>query len=574
MTWLRFPAPRTLVAMVAGLLWALAFPLVHIPSLAWIAPGLLLLTGFGVPTRHGLRLGYLAGLVHHLVALYWLLNIPFPGGNVAAWLALSAYCALFSAAWLWFCHATCPHNGDFEQPVVERTRLAPLSNDPFAIGAAPIRLCGQTWDALREITHVGWVRRQAWLLLCAAAWVGLEFFRGWFLGGFPWNFLGASQFKSIPLIQIAGFAGVHGVTFLVVWVSVSLALGAAALIVRPQVRFAWKNEIAPALIALLFVISWGVGMTTRPTPNSDRSIRLALVQPSIPQTLIFDPAAVTNRFEQMLALTRQAIDAKPDLIVWPEASLPAITRDLFEQLRALIRQAHIPIILGSDDVAPAPDGNGDNAEYFNAAFWFDGDGELRGRYRKQRLVIFGEYTPGVRWFPFLARWSPAGEGFSAGQGPENFHVDPPGANITVNICFEDNFGDLVRRQVRPDTDFVLNLTNNGWFGESAAQWQHAANAIFRTVENRVPLVRCTNNGLTCWIDEQGRMKQIFTDATGSVYGSGVAIYKVPLLPTGTTRAPTIYAQFGDWFAWLCLAVTACGVFAGLWPQTAPIKRPA
>lgn len=553
MTWFRSPAPRILLALIAGILWALAFPLFEWSLLAWIAPGMLLLTGFGATGRRQFWLGYFAGLTHHLIALYWLLNIPFAVGNVLGWLALSAYCALFPALWLWLCHRTKPRDKS-DQPATSTMRATGLASDPYSVGAAPLRLRGETWNALREVFQANWLQRQCWMFVCAAIWVGLEFFRGWFLGGFPWNFLGASQFKSIPLIQIASATGVHGVSFVVVWVSLSLAMGAATVAVRPQVRFAWKNEVAPALIVLLFVISWGVGVTTRPAAGTGRTAKLALVQPSIPQTLIFDPSAVTNRFEQMLELTKQAIAAKPDLIIWPEASLPAISRPMFEQLRELIRSAGIPIILGSDDVQRVTDGAGGRFDYYNAALWFDGSGDFAGRYRKQRLVIFGEYTPGVRWLPFLARWSPAGEGFSEGLGPETFRVEPVNANVTVNICFEDNFSDLVRDQVKPDTDFVLNLTNNGWFGESAAQWQHAANAIFRAIENHVPLVRCTNNGLTCWIDEQGRLRQIFTDDHGSVYGTGVAVFQVPLLRSGAVRAPTIFARFGDWFAWLCLSV--------------------
>lgn len=544
--------------MIAGVLWALAFPLFEWSLLAWIAPGLMLLTGFGATGRRQFWIGYLAGLTHHLIALYWLLNIPFAVGNVLGWLALSTYCALFPALWLWLCHRTKPRDPTGPNEI-SAAHTTGLPRDPYSIGAAPLRLRGETWDDLRDVIHANWLPRQRWMFLCAAFWVGLEFFRGWFLGGFPWNYIGASQFKSIPLIQIASTTGVHGVSFIVLWVSLSLAIGAATVAVRPQVRFAWKNEVAPALIILLFAISWGVGVTTKPAVGSGRTAKLALVQPSIPQTLIFDPAAVTNRFNQMLDLTKQAVAAKPDLIIWPEASLPAISREMFEQLRKLIRSAGIPIILGSDDVQRVTDGAAERFDYYNAALWFDGSGDFAGRYRKQRLVIFGEYTPGVRWLPFLARWSPAGEGFAEGLGPETFHIEPVDANVTVNICFEDNFADLVRDQVKPDTDFVLNLTNNGWFGESAAQWQHAANAIFRAIENHVPLVRCTNNGLTCWIDEQGRLRQIFTDDHGSVYGTGVAVFQVPLLRSGSVRTPTIFARFGDWFGWLCLLATGLGL---------------
>ncbi len=558
MTWLRPPAPRTALALLAGLLWALAFPSFQIPMLAWIAPGMLLLTGLGVRVGEAARLGYLAGLVHHLTALYWLLNIPFAVGNVAGWFALSAYCALFPAIWLGLAIATAPRpDSPSDSSAAARSRRTRFGNDPFALGSAPIKLRGPTWDALREVLCTSGPRRQAWLMMCALSWVGLEFFRGWFLSGFPWNFLGASQYELIPLIQIASVAGIHGVSFMVVWVSLAMAAAAATVILRPQLRFAWKNELALALIALLLIIAWGVVKTTRPRPASDRLATLALVQPSIPQTLIFDPASVTNRFSQLLELTRTAITNQPDLIIWPEASLPALTSEAFEQLRTLIRAANIPIIFGADDVEPdstQPAAGRYNS--YNAAFLFNGDGQFVARYRKQRLVIFGEYTPGVRWLPFLADWSPAGTGFSAGAGPTTFYLESFAAKVEPNICFEDNFTDLVRAQVEPDTDFLLNLTNNGWFGESAAQWQHAANAVFRAVENNVPLVRCTNNGLTCWIDEQGRLRQVFKDESGSVYGSGVAVFQVPLLPAGTVRKQTFFGRFGDWFGWACLGVTA------------------
>ncbi len=557
MTWLQPPAPRTVLALVAGLLWATAFPLFGWTLMAWLAPGLLFLTGAGVSVREAMRLGYLAGLIHNLVALYWLLHIPFAVGNVAGWIALSAYCALFPMIWMGLCHAFVPR----DSPPSPQAVGAFGNAQPFALGSAPLKLRGPTWNALRDLLATSWLKRQLWLWLAAMGWVGLEFFRGWFLSGFPWNFLAASQFKSVPFIQLAGITGVHGVSFVIVWVSLSLAMGAVSVAVRPQMRFAWKNEIAPALIALLVLISWGVTLTTRPHPASDRTMKLALVQPSIPQTLIFDPGAVTNRFNQLLKLSEQALAAKPDVLIWPEASLPAIDRQSFERLRALIREANVPVIFGGDDAERVQDGPRERYDQYNAAFLFGGDGYFQNRYRKQRLVIFGEYTPGSRWLPFLANWFPAGHGFAAGAGPENFVIEPQDANLMVNICFEDNFGDLVRAQVKPDTDFVLNLTNNGWFGESAAQWQHAANAVFRAIENNVPLIRCTNNGLTCWIDEQGRLREVFRDEKGSEYGSGIAVFEVPLLPSGSTRTATYYARFGDWFAWLCFAVVAAAILA-------------
>jgi len=120
------------------------------------------------------------------------------------------------------------------------------------------------------------------------------------------------------------------------------------------------------------------------------------------------------------------------------------------------------------------------------------------------------------------------------------------------ICYEDMFPHVARRAVRDDTDFLVNLTNDGWFGQSAEQWQHMAGAVFRAVENGVPLVRCCNNGVTCWIDATGRVREMFRDKTGSVYGAGALTIDLPL----EKHAPTFYNRHGDWFGWVCVGFAA------------------
>jgi apolipoprotein N-acyltransferase len=123
----------------------------------------------------------------------------------------------------------------------------------------------------------------------------------------------------------------------------------------------------------------------------------------------------------------------------------------------------------------------------------------------------------------------------------------------VLICFEDIFPHLAREYADDDTDFLVNLTNNGWFGDSAAQWQHAAGAVFRAVENGVPLVRCANNGITGWIDAHGRLRQIFRTPAGSEYGAGAITLEIPL--PAQKSAPTFYQRHGDWFGWICAVIT-------------------
>jgi len=131
------------------------------------------------------------------------------------------------------------------------------------------------------------------------------------------------------------------------------------------------------------------------------------------------------------------------------------------------------------------------------------------------------------------------------------------------ICFEDVFPELVREYADDDTDFLVNLTNDGWFGESAEQWQHAASAVFRAVENGLPLVRCCNNGLTCWVDSRGRLQQIFRDKLGGVYGVGVMTAKIPLLAAGEKRPRTFYNEHDDWFGWSCVGCGALMVVSRL-----------
>jgi apolipoprotein N-acyltransferase len=372
--------------------------------------------------------------------------------------------------------------------------------------------------------------------------------------GFPWNFLGASQYQMLPVIQIASFTGVYGVSFLAVWFSVSL-IGAAAVVLRRSQRpRQWMGEIILPLLAATGVAFFGIRQFVQPTVPPTQ-VKIALVQPSIPQQMIWLPEESARRFEQLLQLSERALTngaMKPDLLVWPEAAVPGYLRwdtNIHRAVTNLARRHQVWLVLGSDDAAPRA---GDPFEHdvFNASFLIGPDGEFRASYRKRRLVIFGEYLPFVRWLPFLERWTGMGS-FAAGREVVPFRVPELGLKTSVLICFEDVFPHLVREDVDDDTDFLLNLTNNGWFGESAAQWQHAANAIFRAVENGVPLVRCSNNGITCWVTPQGQMRDPYLPGTLDAYGAGFKVVQVPLLG-GKKREPTFYRRHGDVFGWSCV----------------------
>ncbi len=546
-----FILSRYPLAIAAGLLLATAFPKIGIAGAAWIAPGMMVAIALGQPAKQIFRIGYVAGLAHYLVSLHWLLLIPYrwhgiPFGPMLGWVALSAYLALYPAIWVWL---VCRVSG-FNPCSASSDGVKASSSTHFKSNLAG------TADL---ISSSSWIQRTLWAISGAVIWVALEMTVARLFSGFPWNLLGASQYRILPLIQIAAFTGVYGVSFLVAWFSLSLVCAMMMLIQRPAMRSAWIGELILPLIVAGAICGFGYYKVMQPSATG-RELKIALVQPSIPQTLIWDPKENTNRFQQLLQLSQLALTNRPDVLIWPEAAVPNLLRwhpATYEAVTGFARSNTIWMIIGADDAEPhrnTPDPN--DADYFNSSFLVSPEGEVVKTYRKRLLVIFGEYIPLVRWLPFLKFVTPIGDGFTPGQRPLPFELPDLKAKTSVLICFEDNFAHAVRDYADDDIDFLLNLTNNGWFDEGAAQWQHAANALFRAVENGLPLVRCTNNGLTCWVDTHGRLRDVFQVGQGNVYGSGFINIRVPLLPADQKREPTFYHQHGDWFGWTCVAITA------------------
>jgi apolipoprotein N-acyltransferase len=525
-----------LLAIAAGLLLATAFPKIGIAGFAWIAPALMLFAAHGKNSGDAFRAGYVGGITFWLASLYWLLLIPVAGFPILGWFALSAFMAIYFGIW--------------------------------------------TWLLAGKIGSGSWARRNLWLLAGAAAWVGLEIFRAHFLGGFPWNLLGTSQYHLTPLIQIASVTGVYGVSFLVVWVSLSFFSAGRMIFAKLDSRFAWQPEVFLPLLVVAGLFAVG-SFQMRTPPNigavsNASNLRITLVQPSVPQNLIWDTTANSNRFQQLLTLTDHALTNQTDLLIWPESALPEFDEASYVTITNLVRTHHVWMIFNADDTVWRANAKTPNDyDDFNAAFLFDPDGNLAGVYHKRKLVIFGEYIPLVRWLPFVKWFTPITGGYAAGDKPGNFEISgwgerprepqialdngSPGVsprqeiNAAPLICFEDMFPQTARSSVQGNTDFLVNLTNDGWFGQGAEQWQQAAAGIFRAVENGVPLVRCCNNGVTCWIDAHGKVRKIVKDKTGGIYGVGTMTFELPL--PDKNPAPTFYNRHGDWFGWSCLLIT-------------------
>jgi apolipoprotein N-acyltransferase len=506
-----------LTAMVAGLLLAAAFPKLSIAGFAWVAPALLVFAARGKAGADAFRAGYLGGLTFWLASLYWLLLMPATGFPILAWLALAAYVAVYFGAWVWF-----------------------ISNFKFQIS--------------------NWFGRMRWTLTGAAAWVALELLRGWLFSGFPWSLLGASQYQLVPLIQIAAATGVYGVSFLVVWFSLALYSAAEMIFQNPARRHVWQAEMVLPLIAVLVLFVGGIfkiNFDSKPTAsisNRPATLRITLIQPSVPQTLIWSATDDEARFAELLARSQRAITNGTDLLVWPESAVPMFD-GVYNIISEFAQSNHVAIIFNGDDA----EFRTDTTNYFNAAFLIGADGRCTGVYHKQNLVIFGEYVPLARWLPFLKYLTPIQGGWTPGEKPVVFAGDKFAA--APLICFEDVFPKTARVAAASEPDFLLNLSNDGWFGESAEQRQHLANAVFRAVENGRPLVRCSNNGVTGWVDAHGRLREFLRDQAGSEYTAGALTVEIPLRATTEKSSPTFYQRHGDWFAWSCVVIALAAQFS-------------
>ena len=570
-------------AIGAGLLLTAAFPKIGIAGFAWVAPALMMAAAQGKPGGDAFRVGYVAGLAHFLSSLYWLALMPVSGLPILAWLALGAYLALYPAIWTWMI-------GFLDEQILGQPR----------------QLIPALHYSITPSFHHSWTRRLLWSLLGAAVWVALEMARARLLGGFPWNFIGDSQFKLVPLIQIASVTGVYGVSFFVVWTSLSLYSAVRVMFRRPDARLIWQAEIILPFVAVVALFVFGFVRLSGQNPPAS-VLRVTLIQPSIPQTLIWNPAEDDRRFQQLLALSENALANnveplsrsrsaentlsppggekdgargayKTDLLLWPESAVPQTDLATCRVISRFAETKRVWLILNGEDAGYLPAAT----NYFNAAYLVGPDGRWLQVYHKRKLVIFGEYVPLARWLPFLKYLTPISGGWTPGDRPVMFELErrPPARrdSITVSpsarsetgapaegrsriktsplICFEDVFPGLARDAANDDTDFLVNLTNDGWFRQSAEQWQHLANAVFRAVENGIPLVRCANNGVTCLIDGRGRIEKIFRDARGSEYGPGALTVEIPVLASAEKSAPTFYNRHGDWFGWGCLFITA------------------
>ncbi|MBM3254546.1 MAG: apolipoprotein N-acyltransferase, partial [Candidatus Omnitrophica bacterium] len=279
-------------------------------------------------------------------------------------------------------------------------------------------------------------------------------------------------------------------------------------------------------------------------------IKIAVVQGNIPQDMKWDEAKrefILKRYED---LTREASRKKPDLIIWPETSIPGyleLEPDICERITGLSRDINIPLIVGS--IGYDFESHGKNLN--SAILIKDKTGSFK-RHSKLHLVPFGEFVPFERHLGFIRKFVDIGN-FQAGKEYALLNVD--NAKIGTLICFEDIFPELVRNFVKKGANLMVNITNDAWFKDSSAPFQHAQASVFRAIENRVFVVRCANTGLSCFIDEKGKVYDKIRDVRGrNIDVTGFSIAEVGLL-----NIDTFYKKYGDLFTLICIFVSIIGI---------------
>jgi apolipoprotein N-acyltransferase len=503
-----------LAAVSSGVLLTLCFPPSNQGWLCWIALMPLAAAAFTPGGRwRRAALGYITGFVFFASTFWWLNSLADLYGNrwlLSLPLLLALYLGLFFAFWAWFL-------GEM---------LA-------------------AFDPAQSFNRS--VRNLALGALGASAWVAHEWVRERLFGGFGWNPLGVALHRDLAMIQIAEVTGTPGLSWLVAFANLMGVIVVRRIIgeLGPNFsrRIRWEFSFTMALIALVF--AFGIRRLLHPETVPDFPLRVVAVQTNIPQTDKRDPDAEDGVLAQLEQLTKLAILSQPapQLVLWPESAIPrgmfADERN-FKFVMSLAQQGDFSLLLGSIDFDP------DAREDYNTALLLTGRGSAHQSYRKMHLVPFGEYLPLRPVFGrFLGELVPGD--FTPGREYTLLHLPEPSTDLATLICFEDTLGDLTRRFVQNGAQVLVNTTNDGWFAKTPAAEQHLANAILRAVENRRPLIRCGNTGVTAEVLPSGQVDRWLPPFQ---QGFAAREVRVPVHPR-----TTFYTRHGDWLSDVAMVIT-------------------
>ena len=509
------PGPFAL-SFLSGILLTMAFPKLGMWPLIFVGLTPIALAAADMPPKQAFWTGWLAGMVYSVGLLYWLVHVLTYYGGLPYFAALPLflfmvmYLGLYPGLFLW---------------------ILALARDHLKVA----------WGSV------------IWILLGAAVYCGLEYFKGFFLTGFPWEPLGGALAGSLPMVQFSDIVGTGGLTFLVVVVNLALAASVQAAsgpVKRPKAIVA-SLVLAVVVIGGLLVYGyaqladWGRKIADAPSHNA------AVAQGSIKQELKWNPEMRVNIMIKYRDLTIEAAKSDPWLTVWPETALPFVfLKDpgVTRWMKDLVKETGHAVLFG----APAYEGEGDATRFYNRAYLLDAKGDVTGYYDKVHLVPFGEYVPLKPILWFVNKITQAAGDYYPGEVGTLLPLDDQ--KVGVLICYESIFPELARKAVKNGATLLTIITNDAWFGTSAAPYQHFDQGILRAVENRRAVLRAANTGISGIIMPDGRVTKRL-----DLFVSGVLTGSVPLI-----REKTFYTVAGDVIPQLGLAAAVLVLAAALY----------
>ncbi|MDD2703051.1 MAG: apolipoprotein N-acyltransferase [Candidatus Omnitrophica bacterium] len=525
-----------LLCALSAVLLALSFPNFDIEILSWFGFIPLFFVLKNKPLLKSFFLAYFTGLIFWFGTIYWLIHVTLAGLIILVFY-LSLYFAVFGLIFSLFTRYAI-RNAQYHSPI--------------------------------------------YFLFLPAAWVILEYARSYIFTGFPWIPLGYSQYMSLPVIQIADITGVWGVSFLVMLANTTVYSIADSRLSVHGSRCAAHSVIKGIAIPIVILglsFSYGyyrlnqyrgsenslpetghraareisISSPSREVRTTGSKLRISVIQGNIPQEMKWDKLSGEHIIDTYMGLTSDALLESPDLVIWPEAAFPFVLKreNSYSPFPILVEKFEKPLLAGAVI--------SDRLQYYNGVLMISGKGRVVNSYRKIHLVPFGEYIPLRGILGFLETVVPIGD-FIPGTEHTVFELSRDsggGVRFGVLICFEDAFPLLSCRLKRGGADFLVNMTNDAWFRKTSSPYQHLSASVFRAVENRVPVVRAANTGVSGFIAPTGGIISLVQDKQGErVFIGGIKTGTITL----DKRQLSFYARYGDVFVVFCGIFLILGIF--------------
>ena len=481
---------------LSALLFSLAFPPSPLGFVAYFSLVPLIMALRNKSPASAFTAGYVFGLISNSLLLFWVGWATIPG-TVAAILLLCLYTAIL--CW-------------FYALVQRRWKEGALFFFPFL-------------------------------------WVAMEYVRSLTEISFPWLNLSYTQTYYLKLIQYVSLWGNYAVSFWILWLNIIIYF-----FIKHKKR--WK--MATALFAILIILPYIYSSWVMSKKIEGEEIKIALLQGNIEPEIKWNERFLDYNIQTYVDMSKKVAEEQVDLIIWPETAAPcylAAESLYLARVQETCDELKVPLLVGTNDYQVTSQGR---LRYYNSAFLFTPHGGYPQVYNKMRLVPFSEKIPYDQILHVSDKIQLGQSDFSNGEELTIFEMKK--GKFATLICFESVYPALVRGFVNRGAEFLINITNDAWFGKTHGPFQHAQIAVFRAIENRIAIARCANTGVTMFIDPYGRVKK----AT-KIFVRTIQVDKIPLKRTENawSNSRTFYSRYGDWFASLCCLISLLAILTAI-----------